>query len=80
MMKGEKNLPVSIEHLHTFQKLRQYQPLSFVVEALRSCTNVEVIQHDGKDCVRRKKPFSKTEWAKQHLPPSQPKVKSCAIT
>ena len=56
-MKGRKNRPISIQIIADFPKMREYQPLSFVVEALRTSDAVNVVKVNGVDCVQRKVPF-----------------------
>ena len=45
--------------------MRQYQPLSFVIKALKEQSQmVNVIRDDGEDCVQRKEPFVKPDHLK----------------
>jgi lupus La protein len=55
-----ENKAVPIYKIHTFKRMRRFQPLSVVVEALRGSTVVDVVG-DNQDEIRRKVPFKKPE-------------------
>lgn len=56
-MKGRKNKPVPLKLIASFSKMRQYQPLSFVIESLESSRVVNVVKDKGDHSVQRKQPF-----------------------
>jgi lupus La protein len=52
---GRKNLPVPIATIHSFKRMRRFQPVSTVVEALKSSSTLDIVEDDT--AIRRKKPF-----------------------
>jgi lupus La protein len=61
-LQGDKNRPVPIKHVHTFTRMRRFQPYSAVVNALRESPVLEVVDTDrysgeGNEGVRRKTPI-----------------------
>ncbi|KAF2279197.1 uncharacterized protein EI97DRAFT_430292 [Westerdykella ornata] len=61
-IKGAQNLPVPIKHLHTFKRMRRFQPYSAIVAALRDSKLVEVVDTarfsgTGNEGVKRKHPI-----------------------
>lgn len=52
---GSANNPVPLTLLHSFKRMRRFQPFSAVVEALRSSETLELTDNDT--CVRRKVPL-----------------------
>lgn len=55
---GSANNPVPISLLHSFKRMRRFQPFSAVVEALKSSEALELTDDDT--CVRRKTPLPET--------------------
>ncbi|RAL11127.1 tRNA maturation protein LHP1 [Aspergillus homomorphus CBS 101889] len=58
---GSSNRPVSLELLHSFKRMRRFQPFSAIVEAIKSSEMVELTDNDT--CVRRKTPLPETVTA-----------------
>ena len=56
-MKGRKNLPIPLQSIAKFQKMQQFQPLSFVAESLQSSSTVDVVMQNGIYHVQRKEAF-----------------------
>lgn len=52
---GSENRPVELSILHSFKRMRRFQPFSAIVEALKSSDKVELT--DDNTCVRRKVPL-----------------------
>ena len=52
---GANNLPVPISIIHSFKRMRHFQPLSAVIAALKESTILDVVDNDS--CVQRKVPF-----------------------
>lgn len=52
---GHSNLPVPISIIHSFQRMRHFQPLSAVVAALKDSTTLDVVDNDS--CIKRKYPL-----------------------
>ena len=63
-MKGRKNKPIPAEVIAGFSKMRQYQPLGFVVESMKLSNTVNVVKQNGIDCLQRKQPFIMPEHLK----------------
>lgn len=61
-VEGSKNLPVPISIIHSFKRMRHYQPLSVVVAALKESTTLNVVDNDA--CVQRKDPLDVPDSAK----------------
>ncbi len=62
-MEGPKNRPVSIKHLHTFKRMRRFQPFSAIVAALEDSNDLIVVKNDehagpGNEAVKRKEPLT----------------------
>lgn len=55
---GSKNHAVPLELLHSFKRMRRFQPFSAIVEALKSSETLELTENDT--CVRRKTPLPET--------------------
>lgn len=55
---GSENRPVELSLLHSFKRMRRFQPFSAIVEALRTSELVELTNDDT--CVRRKVPLPET--------------------
>lgn len=60
-MRGRKNKPIPFKKIHDFKKMRQYQPESAVLDALRISKSVTVVREGGDWCLQRKTPFIKEE-------------------
>ena len=52
---GSKNNPVELDILHTFKRMRHFQPFEAIVEAMRDSTILELCENDT--CVRRIDPL-----------------------
>lgn len=52
---GSENRPVPLTLIHSFKRMRRFQPFSAIVEALRSSETLELTDNDT--CVRRKVPL-----------------------
>ncbi|KAL8782942.1 MAG: hypothetical protein Q9213_004998 [Squamulea squamosa] len=53
-VQGHDNLPVPISTIHSFKRMRHFQPYSAVVEALKDSTTLDVV---GDDQIQRKVPL-----------------------
>lgn len=62
-IKGAANEPVSIKHIHSFKRMKHFQPYSAIVAALRESKDLDVVE-DGKfagtgnEGVKRKTPLT----------------------
>ncbi|KAL1955552.1 hypothetical protein VTO42DRAFT_8431 [Malbranchea cinnamomea] len=54
---GSENRPVPLTLIHSFKRMRRFQPLSAIVAALKESKTLELTDNDT--CVRRKEPLSK---------------------
>lgn len=61
-MGGSQNFPVSIGQILGWKRMRQYKPKSQVIQALRSCSTVTVI--DNKR-IQRNTPYIAAEVAEE---------------
>lgn len=52
---GSKNLPVDLKIIHSFKRMRHFQPFSAIVAALKESTFLELTDDDTK--VKRKEPL-----------------------
>ncbi|KIX05316.1 uncharacterized protein Z518_06188 [Rhinocladiella mackenziei CBS 650.93] len=52
---GSKNNPVELKILHTFKRMRHFQPFEAIVEAMRESKFLDLTENDT--CVRRKEPL-----------------------
>ena len=52
---GSKNSPVELATLHSFKRMRHFQPFSAIVDAMRESTFLELCEDDK--CVKRKHPL-----------------------
>lgn len=52
---GSKNNPVEVKILHSFKRMRHFQPFEAIIEALRESTFLDLCEDDT--CVRRKEPL-----------------------
>ncbi|KAL8714976.1 MAG: hypothetical protein Q9225_006461 [Loekoesia sp. 1 TL-2023] len=55
-VQGHDNLPVPISTIHSFKRMRHFQPFSAVVDALKESTTLNVVG-DENDHVQRKTPL-----------------------
>ncbi|KAL1988904.1 hypothetical protein VTN96DRAFT_6893 [Rasamsonia emersonii] len=67
---GSKNRPVDLTLIHSFKRMRHFQPFSAIVEALKSSETLELTDNDTK--VRRKVPLP--ESVDENLDPNVIKV------
>ena len=54
-VEGHENLPVPISTIHSFKRMRHFQPLSAVVDALKESTALNVVEDDT--AIQRKTPL-----------------------
>ncbi|KHN97894.1 RNA-binding La domain protein [Metarhizium album ARSEF 1941] len=54
---GSENKPMPITKIHSFKRMRTFQPYSAVVAALRDSKFLEISGEDGAEVVRRKTPY-----------------------
>lgn len=54
-VEGHKNQPVPIDIIHSFKRMRRYQPRSAVVAALKDSTVLEIVDDDS--AIKRKQPL-----------------------
>jgi lupus La protein len=54
---GSENKPMAIEKIHSFKRMRCFQPYSAVVAALKESTVLEVSGEEGKEVVKRITPY-----------------------
>ncbi|KAK4236975.1 hypothetical protein C8A03DRAFT_35088 [Achaetomium macrosporum] len=65
---GVENKPMSLKTICSFKRMRQFQPYSAVVAALRESPFLEVSGEEGEEVVRRKEAYvSSTEAQKARL-------------
>ncbi|KAL9600057.1 MAG: hypothetical protein Q9219_003427 [cf. Caloplaca sp. 3 TL-2023] len=55
-VQGHDNLPIPISTIHSFKRMRHFQPFSAVVEALKESTTLNVVG-DENDHIQRKTPL-----------------------
>ncbi|WEW55879.1 hypothetical protein PRK78_001314 [Emydomyces testavorans] len=55
---GSENRPIELSLLHSFKRMRRFQPFSAIVEALKESETLELT--DDNTCVRRKVPLPET--------------------
>ncbi|PSN71380.1 hypothetical protein BS50DRAFT_570747 [Corynespora cassiicola Philippines] len=58
-LQGPKNKPVSLKHLHTFKRMKRFQPYSAVVAAVRESSELVLDESGGagNEAVSRKEPL-----------------------
>ena len=61
---GFENKPIPIEKLHSFKRMRRFQPYSAVVAALRDSKFLQVVGDEGKEKVNRKNPYKPVPTAR----------------
>ena len=55
---GSKNLPVPLTTLHNFKRMRHFQPLEAIVEAMKTSDFLDLVEEEGNPpSVRRKEPL-----------------------
>ncbi|KAL7949852.1 hypothetical protein V8C42DRAFT_184484 [Trichoderma barbatum] len=54
---GSENKPMPIEKIHSFKRMRCFQPYSAVVAALKDSKVLDVVGEEGKEAVKRKVPY-----------------------
>lgn len=55
---GSKNLPVPLTTLHSFKRMRHFQPFEAIVEAMKESDFLDLVQEEGEPpSVRRKEPL-----------------------
>lgn len=65
---GEENKPMPLKIICNFKRMRQFQPYSAVVAALRESSFLNVSGEEGEEVLTRKKPYvSSTEAQKARL-------------
>ena len=60
MVDGATNLPISIENICKFGRMKRFKPISAVVAALRESAHLEVTGAEGQEQVKRKVPYDPT--------------------
>ncbi|KAM0452690.1 hypothetical protein ACHAPV_009309 [Trichoderma viride] len=61
---GSENKPMPIEKIHSFKRMRIFQPYSAVVSALKESKVLEVSGEEGKEVVKRKVPYKPVPTSK----------------
>ncbi|KKP06535.1 hypothetical protein THAR02_01326 [Trichoderma harzianum] len=69
---GSENKPMPIEKIHSFKRMRCFQPYSAVVAALRESKVLEVVGEEGKEAVKRKVPY-------KPMPASKAKAEAATV-
>lgn len=69
---GSENKPMPIEKIHSFKRMRCFQPYSAVVAALRDSKVLEVVGEEGKEAVKRKVPY-------KPMPASKAKAEAATV-
>jgi len=75
-VEGSKNRSVPIKTIHSFKRMRHFQPYSAVVEALKESTFLEVLENDE---IRRRQPLEAmgnrdtVEYQKTYVDKAQPR-------
>ncbi|KAK4134327.1 hypothetical protein BT67DRAFT_403418 [Trichocladium antarcticum] len=54
---GEANKPMALKTICAFKRMRQFQPYSAVVAALRESSSLEISGEEGEEVVKRKKAY-----------------------
>ncbi|KAK4043427.1 hypothetical protein C8A01DRAFT_13042 [Parachaetomium inaequale] len=54
---GEENKPMSLKTICSFKRMRQFQPYSAVVAALRESSFLDVEGEEGEETIKRKQPY-----------------------
>ena len=60
MTEGSTNLPISIEKICTFGRMKRFRPVSAVVAALRESAFLDVTGPEGQEVVKRKVAYDPT--------------------
>lgn len=58
-VEGPTNRPVPVSVIHSFKRMRHFQPLSAIITALKDSTTLDVVDVDEETCIQRKFPLSK---------------------
>lgn len=61
---GAENKPMPIAKIHSFKRMRSFQPYSAVVAALRDSKLLDVSGEEGEELVKRKTPYKPMPAAK----------------
>lgn len=69
---GAENKPIAIEKIHSFKRMRSFQPYSAVVAALRDSQSLVVEGEDSKETVKRKTPY-------KPMPTTKAKVEAATV-
>ncbi|KAL6719876.1 hypothetical protein ACLMJK_001797 [Lecanora helva] len=54
-VEGHENVPIPISLIHSFKRMRHFQPLSAVIDALKESTTLDVVEDDT--AIKRKEPL-----------------------
>ena len=54
-MEGHKNNPIPVDLIHSFKRMRRFQPRSAIVSALKDSTSLDIVNDDND--IQRKKPL-----------------------
>lgn len=68
---GTENKPMPVKSIHSFKRMRSFQPYSAVVDALRASNFLDIKGEEGEETIQRKVPYK---------PASDNKVKTDAAT
>lgn len=66
LTQSEQNLPVDLKHIHSFKRMRRFQPYSVVVEALKQSSILKITGNEGEELVQRVHPFNEEKAQKDH--------------
>ena len=61
---GPENKPIPIQKIHSFKRMRVFQPYSAVVDALRDSKFLDVEGAEGEEVVKRKTPYQPVSQAR----------------
>lgn len=61
---GAENKPIAIAKIHSFKRMRSFQPYSAVVAALRDSKFLDISGEEGEELVKRKTPYKPMPAAK----------------
>jgi lupus La protein len=54
---GATNNPVAIKKIHAFNRMKRFPDFDVVVAALKESKFLDVVEHNGEECVKRKVPY-----------------------
>ncbi|SPN98460.1 related to RNA-binding protein La1 [Cephalotrichum gorgonifer] len=62
---GEENKPVSLKTICSFKRMRRFQPYESVVAALRESNELDISGEEGKEELKRKRPYKSSSERKK---------------